>query len=122
MASLEKFAKAKEKFNSFNFCIVYITEAHPTDGWSIISSVQPIVNQQKSFEERFDTAKNFKKMIENKLKVQILVDDMDNKANITFGATPERLAVLFKGKLQWLGGPGPFKHSVEDLEKYLETL
>ena len=101
---------------------MYITEAHPTDGWSIISSIQPIVNQQKSFEERFDTARNFKKMIENKLKVQILVDDMDNKANITFGATPERLAVLFQGKLQWLGGPGPFKHSVEDLEKYLETL
>ena len=101
---------------------MYITEAHPTDGWSIKSSIQPIVNQQKSFEERFDTAKNFKKMIETSMNVQILVDDMDNRANITFGAIPERLAVLFKGKLQWLGGPGPFKHSIEDLEKYLDTL
>jgi len=95
---------------------VYITEAHPTDGWSIKSTTQPLVNQQKTFEERFDTAKNFQKMIETTMKIQILVDGIDNTANITFGAEPERLAVLFQGKLQWLGGPGPFKHSVEDLE------
>jgi len=122
MASLEKFAKAKEKYISFNFCIVYITEAHPTNGWSIQAPSQPIVNQQKSFEERFDTAKELKKMVETTIKVQVLVDSIDNKANITFGAMPERLAVLYQGKLQWLGGPGPFKHSVEDLEKYLATL
>ena len=101
---------------------MYITEAHPTNGWSIQAPSQPIVNQQKSFEERFDTAKQFKKMVETTIKVQVLVDGMDNKANITFGAMPERLAVLYKGKLQWIGGPGPFKHSVEDLEKYLATL
>ena len=51
-----------------------------------------------------------------------LPDGIDNTANITFGAEPERLAVLFQGKLQWLGGPGPFKHSVEDLEEYLSSL
>ena len=47
---------------------------------------------------------------------------MDNLANVTFGAIPERLAVLFNGKVQWLGGPGPFKYSVEELENYLSTL
>ena len=101
---------------------MYISEAHPTNGWSIKSPSQPIVNQQKTFEERFDTAKAFKKMIETTMNIQILVDGMDNLASITFGAMPERLAVLYQGKLKWLGGPGPFKHSVEDLEKYLETL
>ena len=101
---------------------MYITEAHPTDGWSIKSTTQPLVNQQKTFEERFDTAKNFQKMIETTMKIKILVDGIDNTANITFGAEPERLAVLFQGKLQWLGGPGPFKHSVDDLEEYLSSL
>ena len=101
---------------------MYITEAHPTDGWSIKSPSQPIVRQQKTFEERLDTAIMFKKMVEDIIKVKILVDDMDNRANITFGAIPERLAVVYDGKLKWLGGPGPFKHSVEELETYLSTL
>ena len=101
---------------------MYITEAHPTDGWSIISSVQPIVNQQKSFEERFDTAAEFRNNIADIVQAKFLVDGMDNLANVTFGAIPERLAVLFNGKVQWLGGPGPFKYSVEELENYLSTL
>lgn len=110
-----------EKFPSFEFRIVYITEAHPTDGWAIQASSQPDVNQQKTLEERFDTAVEFKNNISDIVQAKFLVDDMDNKANITFGAIPERLAVLFDGKVQWLGGPGPFKYSVEELENYLST-
>ena len=110
------------QYNAFKFGIVYITEAHPTEGWSIKAPSQPLVNQQKTFEERFDTAMKFRKNVEGTIKVKVLVDDMDNRANITFGAMPERLAVLYEGKLKWLGGPGPFKHSVEDLERYLSTL
>ena len=110
------------QYNSFDFRIVYITEAHPTDGWSVKSSSQPIVMQQKTFEERLDTAIMFRKRVEDVIKVKILVDDMDNRANIVFGAIPERLAVLYNGKLKWLGGPGPMKYSVEDLENYLSTL
>ena len=64
----------------------------------------------------------FKNNISDIVQAKFLVDDMDNKANIAFGAIPERLAVLFDGKVQWLGGPGPFKYSVEELENYLSTL
>jgi len=117
-----KFANTMKKYPSFEYRIVYITEAHPEDGWAIRSSDQPVVNQQKTFEERFDTAMEFKNNISDIVKVKFLVDEMDNLANITFGAIPERLAVLFNGKVQWLGGPGPFKYSIEELEKYLSTL
>ena len=110
------------QYNSFEFRIVYITEAHPTDGWKIKSASQPDVNQQKTFEERFDTAMDFKNNISDTVKSKILVDGMDNRANITFGAIPERLVVLFDGKLKWIGGNGPFNYSVEELEKYLSTL
>ena len=110
------------QFPSFEFRIVYITEAHPDDGWVVRTSDQPVVNQQKTFEERFDTAMEFRNKISDIVQVKFLVDEMDNKANITFGAIPERLAVLFNGKVQWLGGPGPFKYSIEELEKYLSTL
>ena len=64
----------------------------------------------------------FRKSVEDIIKVKVLVDDMDNRANIAFGAIPERLAVLYDGKLKWLGGSGPFKYSVEELENYLSTL
>ena len=101
---------------------MYISEAHPTDGWSIQSASQPIVNQQKTFEERCDTAREFKDNISDIVNAKFLVDGMDNLANITFGAIPERLAVLYNGKVQWLGGPGPFKYSVEELEKYLHSI
>jgi hypothetical protein len=110
------------QFPAFEFRIVYISEAHPTDGWSIQSSSQPIVNQQKTFEERCDTAKEFKENSSDIVKAKFLVDGMDNLANSTFGAHPERLAVLYNGKVQWIGGPGPFEYSVEELETYLYTI
>ena len=61
-------------------------------------------------------------MISNVIDVKILVDEMDNRASIGFGAMPERLAVVFDGKLQWIGGGGPSNYSVDDLENYLSTL
>jgi len=111
-----------KKFPSLEFRIIYISEAHPADGWAIQSSSQPVVNQQKTFEERFDTAAEFRNNIADIVQARFLVDGMENQANVTFGAIPERLAVLFDGKVQWLGGPGPFKYSIEELEKYLSTL
>ena len=110
------------QFPSYEYRIIYISEAHPADGWVIKSSSQPVVNQQKTFEERFDTAMEFRNKITDIVQAKFLVDEMDNLANVTFGAIPERLAVLFNGKVQWLGGPGPFKYSIEELENYLTTL
>ena len=101
---------------------MYITEAHPTDGWSVKSSSQPDVTQQRTFEERLNTARMFMKNISATNNAKVLVDYMDNRANITFGAIPERLVVLRDGKISFLGGPGPFKYSVKDLDRYLSTL
>ena len=64
----------------------------------------------------------FKSSISDNVKAKILVDGMDNRANITFGAIPERLVVLRNNRVQWIGGPGPINYSIEELEKYLSTL
>ena len=64
----------------------------------------------------------FKSSISDNVKAKILVDGMDNRANITFGAIPERLVVLRNNRVQWIGGPGPIKYSIEELETYLSTL
>ena len=101
--------------------MVYITEAHPIDGWSLYSSV-PQIRQPKIFEERMDAARNLKKSIAGKVKAKMIVDDMDNLANITFGAQPERLVVLRDGKVTFLGGPGPFAYSIPELDRYLKNI
>ena len=102
--------------------MVYISEAHPTDGWSIKSPTVPQIRQPKTFEERMDAARNFKKSISGKVKAKMVVDDMDNLANITFGASPERLVVLQNGKVAYLGGPGPFEYSIPELDAYLKKV
>ena len=36
-----------KKFPKFDYCIIYIAEAHPFDGWKIDNPEQPKVNQPK---------------------------------------------------------------------------
>ena len=36
-----------KKFPKFDYCIIYISEAHPFDGWKIDNPEQPKVNQPK---------------------------------------------------------------------------
>jgi len=51
--------------------------------------------------------------------VPILVDTMDNNANIAFDAWPERLYVLRDNKVAFKGGPGPFGYDIDALEEWL---
>jgi len=51
--------------------------------------------------------------------VPILVDTMDNNANIAFDAWPERLYVLRDNKVAFKGGPGPFGYDIDTLEEWL---
>ena len=37
-----------KKFPKFDYCIIYIAEAHPFDGWKIDNPEQPKVNQPKA--------------------------------------------------------------------------
>ena len=51
----------------------------------------------------------------------ILVDAMDDRANLAFAALPERLYVILDGKVVLQGGLGPFNYNIEEVEHFLEN-
>ena len=54
--------------------------------------------------------------------LEVLVDSMDNYASHFFGALPERLAIVYRGKLSFLGGRGPEDYSIQHCREALIDL
>ena len=48
VGALDSFSQIMKKFPKFDYCIIYISEAHPFDGWKIDNPEQPEVNQPKA--------------------------------------------------------------------------
>merc|ERR1712156_1243861 len=51
----------------------------------------------------------------------ILVDFMDDKANRSYGALPERLYIILNGKIVYMGGVGPMDYKVNEVEEWLQN-
>lgn len=76
--------------NEVHWLMIYTAEAHPTDG-----RVAPInsragieIPQHTSFEKRLECAKLCKEKLN--LKLQVLVDDFDDKVTKAYGGHPNR--------------------------------
>ena len=98
-----------------DFLLIYIEEAHPTDGW-IFEKNRYKIRQPVCLEERIAAAKQF--AADTSLKCPILVDNMHNEANEKYGALPERLYIIFNGIIIFEGEQGP----AYDLEKMRRVL
>lgn len=86
--------------------VVYIREAHPTDGWMVPNNKFKITDP-KTLEERQKAAREFAK--ELKLTLPILVDAIDDTVNNLYGGWPDRVYVIdADGKIALKGGMGPF--------------
>ena len=59
---------------------------------------------------------------DTQLSCPILVDDMTNEANIAYGALPERLYIIYNGKVVYVGGHGPYNYSLDDMKKSLDKI
>ena len=113
------YAAYKEKAH---FCVVYIREAHPTDGW-VVPGNKFKIEDPKSLEDRQKAAREFAK--ELKLTLPILVDTLDDRVNNLYGGWPDRVYVIdADGKVALKGGLGPFGFvpSVKAAEGVLEKL
>lgn len=85
--------------------MVYIREAHPTDG-QLNSSKQFPIRQPRSMQERLKVAREFVDAL--KLSLPVLVDSMDDSAGKAYSAWPDRLYVIdANGKIALKGDPGP---------------
>jgi len=105
------------------FYIVYIREAHPTDGWQVASNErdQVLFADPKTLEQRAEVASACVLGLE--MTIPCLLDDMANTANNAYAGWPDRLYVIDKaGRIALKGGPGPRGFKPAEAEHALKTL
>ena len=105
------------------FFMVYIKEAHPTDGWVMAKNKQLgiEIKDAATLEERAAAAQTACTTL--KIKLPCLIDGMDNAANHAYAAWPDRIyAIGTDGKIAVLGATGPagFAPSVNAVRVWLE--
>ncbi len=115
--SLEKIYQTwKDKAEFF---VIYIREAHPTDGWMLPGNEKIQVQDPTTLEERRAVAGRCMKDLG--FSIPPLVDDMNDAANLAYAGWPERLYVIGKdGKIAYAGGMGPMHFSPNECAAFLK--
>jgi hypothetical protein len=104
------------------FFVVYVQEAHPTDGRQVDSNVQEgiLYRQHQTFDEREAVAHACSLNLH--LPLPMLVEDMDNAVDEAYGAAPERLYVIgVDGRVAYEGGAGPHFFDLDAWEQAIEA-
>lgn len=102
------------------FLMVYVREAHPTDGWAMESNTKAGVAtaQPKSLEERIAVCDLFREKL--KPAVPVVVDDVNDAVGHAYSGMPARLYLIdTKGLVAYKSGRGPFGFKVGELEQAL---
>ena len=105
------------------FFVVYVQEAHPTDGWQTNSNVEEgvLFRQHQSYGEREHAAQSC--TIGLHISIPTLVEEMDNAIDEAYGAAPERLYLIGKdGRVVYHGGSGPHFFDLDELDGALQKL
>lgn len=115
---LEEFKQLVKDFRDVaDFLVVYIAEAHSTDGWAFTNNLD--INQHRSLEERLSAAEI---LVQKQPLCPVVVDEMTNVAAIKYGAMPERLYVLQAGKVVYKGKMGPWGYDPLEVRTFLEKM
>jgi len=119
MESIKEFGATCRKFRDVaNFVTIYIAEAHPVDSGDLSDEYQYRYYTHKEMENRIEAAKGLAKEFHED-NCPILVDFMEDKANKVYGGMPERLYILLNGKIEYVGGMGPFGYKVDEVNAWL---
>lgn len=103
-----------------NFLMVYVREAHPTDGWKMNSNAKAGVSfkQPTTYPERIEVCEQFRKRLNPGMPV--VVDDINDPAGTAYSGMPARLYVIdAHGKVAFKSGRGPFGFKPQELEQAL---
>jgi hypothetical protein len=99
------------------FFVIYVQEAHPTDGWQTDSNVAEgiLFRQHQSYEERESVAATCS--LDLHLSLPVLIEEMDNAIDEAYGAAPERLYLIgADGRVAYRGGAGPHFFDLDEWE------
>jgi len=99
----------EEKYRDrVQFLLVYIREAHSTDGWQTPRNKREgvLLESAKTFEMKEEHATVCQRKLD--IRFTTLIDEMDNKVESDYTAWPDRLYLVGKdGRVAWKSGPGP---------------
>jgi hypothetical protein len=105
------------------FVMVYVREAHPTDGWRMDSNdrVGVATAQPQTYDERAEIARTCGRLLS--LGFPMLVDTIDDLAGNRYSGMPGRLYVIDRqGKVAFKSGRGPYLFKPAELEHSLILL
>ena len=91
------------------FYIVYIQEAHPTDGWQMQTNIDDdvLVASTTTLEDRTAVAGSC--VVDLGIEFPALVDDPDDSVDRAYSGWPDRLYVIDRdGRIAYKSAPGPF--------------
>jgi thiol-disulfide isomerase/thioredoxin len=103
-----------------NFVMVYVREAHPTDGWVMESNAKSgvVYKQPTTLAERAEICEAFRKRL--KPGMPVVVDEILDPVNTAYSGSPARCYVIdAKGKVAYKGGRGPFGFKPQEAEQAL---
>ncbi len=88
--------------------LIYIREAHPTDGWQVPINEREgvLLPSAKTMDQKEEHASTC--VLKLDIKFSTLIDNMDNQVELNYSAWPDRLYLVGKdGRIAWKGRPGP---------------
>lgn len=105
------------------FLMVYVAEAHPSDGWQMEANERDgvVLRDPQSIDERREAAR--RALRELNLTLPCVVDGMDNSVDEVYAGWPERMFVIDRnGVVVYAGAPGPWGFRPQDAERALRRL
>jgi hypothetical protein len=105
------------------FYVVYIREAHASDGWQMNINIQQnvVLSNPKSYEEKGEVAQIC--ALRLGIEFPTLIDDFDSSTELAYTGWPDRLYVVDReGRIAYKSKPGPFGFRPDEMEAALQLL
>jgi hypothetical protein len=105
------------------FVMVYVRDAHPTDGWRMESNdrLGAVTAQPTTYDERVEVAQKCGRLLN--LGFPMLVDTIDDSVGARYSGMPGRLYVIDRqGKVAYKSGRGPYLFKPAEMEHSLVLL
>ena len=104
------------------FYVVYVQEAHPSDGWQLqINEMEDVVfSQPATADERTEVASACS--LQLAMSIPTLLDEMTNEVDEAYAALPDRLYLIdHKGDVAYRSGRGPMGFRPREFEAAILT-